>query len=543
MQIDVLKAAASPSGVPCFAIVRNELYFLPHFLVHYRQLGVGHFIFYDDKSTDGTREFLRSQPDCTLLGSDHSFQQRMGNGKPFHYQARNLIPERFAPDQWCLTVDADEFLFLPEPFSDLSELIAELEERKHICALAPMVDFYPERLSLRHYSPELGPFEGCQWWFDRDPGFTRHPISGLVEPVPAGVRVRLLSMLMERHPEQVAKVFGGEPPAFAKLWKVPLLKTGKRLQRIDTHSLNIAPPADLQLALAHFKFVPSTDAKVKEALERKSYFKQSQEYRFLDAALELLAEECLVGDRSVRFEGRRSLEEAGLLFAKAGERGDPAAVAKHAAEQGVEVAEDTQLERLFATPVIFSRMGDPQLITELERAILKRREETPGITRSNLGGWHSDDGLFAWGGEAARRLVSRIFELASEHTELKAKEPGVSFEWQAEGWANINEAGAINVAHAHPGCFWSAVFYVRVDQGNGGELVLHDPRSPAMEMYAPSLWFRGAGVQREGIITPYPGLLILFPSWLMHTVRPCFGDGLRISIAVNLRAKFSEGGQ
>src|SRR3712207_6527634 len=114
MKIDVLKPASTSSGVPCFSVVRNELYFLPHFLRHYRKLGVGHFIFYDDGSTDGSRELLLGEPDCTVLGSDYSFQQRMPDGKPFHYHARSQIPEQFAPDQWCLTVDADEFLFLPQ---------------------------------------------------------------------------------------------------------------------------------------------------------------------------------------------------------------------------------------------------------------------------------------------------------------------------------------------------------------------------------------------------------------------------------------------
>jgi uncharacterized protein (TIGR02466 family) len=538
MQIDVLKSAAGSSGVSCFSIVRNELYFLPHFLRHYRQLGVGHFIFYDDKSEDGTRDLLLSQPDCTLLGSDHSFQQPMADGKPFHYHARTLIPERFAPDRWCLTVDADEFLFLPEPFSDLVELIAELETRGHICALAPMVDFYPERLSLRNYSHDLGPFEGCHWWFDRDPGFERHPLSGVIRGVPRGVRVRLMDMLLERDPSQEHRIFGGEAQSYARLWKVPLLKTGRQLRRVDTHSVNAVPPTDIQLALAHFKFVPSTDAKVRDALERKSYFAQSREYRFIEAALELLAEDQLTGDESVRFESSKSLEQAGLLFAVAPGGGGLPAVVDQLPARGNEMGSKSRIETLFATPVILSRLADPELIAELERTILGRRAETPGVKRSNLGGWHSDDELFDWGGEPAQRLLSQILSIASAHTEVKAR-PGVSFEWQAYGWANINESGASNAAHAHPGCFWSAVFYVRVDPGEGGELLLHDPRLPGLEMYAPELWLKGAGVQRQGSVKPKPGLLILFPSWLLHSVQPWFGEGLRISVAVNLRANFS----
>ncbi|PWE17395.1 hypothetical protein DDZ18_06845 [Marinicauda salina] len=35
-------------------------------------------------------------------------------------------------------------------------------------------------------------------------------------------------------------------------------------------------------------------------------------------------------------------------------------------------------------------------------------------------------------------------------------------------------------------------------------------------------------------IQPEPGLLVLFPSWLMHAVRPHNGQRDRISIAMNI---------
>lgn len=525
MEINVLKEAAAPAGLPCFSIVRNESYFLPHFLDHYRRLGIGRFIFYDDESSDGTRELLMSQEDCTIVASQHSFQQRMEDGKPFHYHARSVIPERFAGGGWCLVVDADEFLLLPPQFATLGELIGELEARNHICVLAPMVDFYPRRLNERRYPAHLGPFEGCEWWFDRDPGFVRAPARGLIKPVPRGVRTRLLSMLQSRAPERLKEVYPGGSPTYAKLWKVPLLKTGLGIERIDTHSVNVMPPPDIQLALAHFKFYPATDEKVREALEKKNYFNASTEYRFLDLALEMLPDEDLVGERSVRFESAKSLEQVGLLFAR--ER--PASPMNGSAK----------LETLFGTPIVLDSVREPGLIEALESAILKRRSEDPGIIRSNTGGWHSDDALFDWGGEAARRLLKRIFKLASAQTRMKADRADATFEWVAEGWANVNEPGASNSAHAHPGSFWSAVFYVRVDAGTGGELVLNDPRSPAMEMYAPSLWFANAGVQREGIIKPVAGTLLLFPAWLVHSVKPWFGEGLRISIAVNLKVRIS----
>jgi len=203
------------------------------------------------------------------------------------------------------------------------------------------------------------------------------------------------------------------------------------------------------------------------------------------------------------------------------------------------VPESYTREHLFATPVVFDRIDDEPLIAELEQSILKRRSGVAGLKRSNAGGWQSDEGLFEWGGEAARLILARMFELATAETLMKAPEADLAYGWAADGWANVNEPGQSNVAHTHGGCFWASVFYVRVDPGEGGELVLHDPRCPALDSYAPQLWFANGGVQRQGRIKPQRGQLILFPAWLLHSVAPWFGKGLRISIAVNLRAKFS----
>ncbi len=58
-----------------FSVVRNEMYFLPHFLQHYRTLGVRDFWFLDDRSEDGTREFLLAQSDCGVMPSRFSWQE------------------------------------------------------------------------------------------------------------------------------------------------------------------------------------------------------------------------------------------------------------------------------------------------------------------------------------------------------------------------------------------------------------------------------------------------------------------------------------
>jgi uncharacterized protein (TIGR02466 family) len=132
--------------------------------------------------------------------------------------------------------------------------------------------------------------------------------------------------------------------------------------------------------------------------------------------------------------------------------------------------------------------------------------------------------------EAARSLATR----------LTADRQGnaVEIDWKINSWANVNRRGHGNEMHTHPGAFWSGSYYVADGgQGMGGEFEVHDPRGVAPAMYAPLLTFAGPGGPSLGAaeqIAPVAGMMVLFPSWLQHAVRPYRGDAVRISIAFNL---------
>ena len=76
MQIDlkVIKdGKLSRHGIGLFCVVRDEIYFLPFFLEHYRRIGIKHFLFYDDGSSDGSRELLETEQDCAVVTSEIPF--------------------------------------------------------------------------------------------------------------------------------------------------------------------------------------------------------------------------------------------------------------------------------------------------------------------------------------------------------------------------------------------------------------------------------------------------------------------------------------
>lgn len=308
-----IKQAPLSPGPAVFAMVRNESYLLPHFLHHYRRLGVENFVVYNDHSTDDTLDLLAAQDDCTILSSDRGYREVMPDGRSFQLHAKRDVPESLGAGRWVLTVDADEFLVLPPCFTTLQQLFVHLDALGHRCVFASMVDFYPERLADRNHARELSPFAGSGY-FDADRPFERSWSSTRPRARLKGIRARLLAMLEAKDPAAYERIVVKQDYRLTSLWKVPLIKTGCGVALEAVHEVNVQPPFDIELALAHFKFGPDLDGRIASALVKRDYFRSSIEYQFLKAALDALDAESLVCPSSRLYAGPRSLEAAGFVL-------------------------------------------------------------------------------------------------------------------------------------------------------------------------------------------------------------------------------------
>jgi uncharacterized protein (TIGR02466 family) len=196
---------------------------------------------------------------------------------------------------------------------------------------------------------------------------------------------------------------------------------------------------------------------------------------------------------------------------------------------------------IFATPVVLIDVPDAAALNAALRQTIVQREKThPSTMHSNLGGWQSEWDMDRWGGAAAIKLLAVARNTANKVTTNREGQP-VVITWKANMWANINRTGHGNEFHSHPGSFWSAVYYVDdggidADPALGGELEFMDPRGPLPAMYAPHLAFGSYGLSAGAneTIRPRAGRLVMFPSWVLHQVRPYHGNAERISIAMNL---------
>jgi len=88
-----------PGDVLLFCTLRDERIRLPYFLSYYRELGVDHFFFVDNGSSDGTAEYLAEQMDVTVFQSNEGYKRAR-----FGVDWLNWLQMRYAHGHWSLTV-------------------------------------------------------------------------------------------------------------------------------------------------------------------------------------------------------------------------------------------------------------------------------------------------------------------------------------------------------------------------------------------------------------------------------------------------------
>lgn len=176
----------------------------------------------------------------------------------------------------------------------------------------------------------------------------------------------------------------------------------------------------------------------------------------------------------------------------------------------------------------------------LPRIYAARDADKHGVVKSNyrgLGGWHSREQLHKEPDfERLVRHVDAAGDWMSRELQYKS-----SFALRiGTMWSIINGPGAANLAHVHPGCLWSGVYYVRAPE-KCGKISFIDPRT-AHIMRKPvyesdkrtpkKCWTKVS-------FTPVAGRMLIFPSWLYHAVDPNMADttqgsGDRVIISFNL---------
>ena len=186
----------------------------------------------------------------------------------------------------------------------------------------------------------------------------------------------------------------------------------------------------------------------------------------------------------------------------------------------------------FSTPIWSTKIeGFEKINEEMFNYINSLKNNDPkGVIRSNFKGWHSKD--FQLKEEQPTNFIEAIKK--NINTALNDMNWDVDLQTVTiqSMWAIINKEGAWNQKHQHANSDLSAAYYLGAPD-NCGDIVFYDPRPSRVYKHpiAKSANNLNATVTS---IKPEPGLLVLFPSYLEHSVNPNLTNKNRIVISFNL---------
>ncbi len=257
-------AGVASAPVAVVACLRNEAFMLPHFLAHYRALGVEGFLIADNGSDDGSLDILAEAPDVALFSVDTEYGQSQ-----YGVAWQQALLAHFRCDRWSLVADADELLIPGEDWqaAGLPGLVQGADFAQADAARVFMLDMYPQGpLSDATFASD-DPFIEARH-VERAPFLTVSGSLGPYSQAPvftSALRHRLI-------PGSRAELFVAQK--YALLRYRPWMRPSAGL-----HFVAEARPAARDLLFAHFKYNAAFRAKSMEEVARRQHFNDAEEYR------------------------------------------------------------------------------------------------------------------------------------------------------------------------------------------------------------------------------------------------------------------------
>ena len=190
------------------------------------------------------------------------------------------------------------------------------------------------------------------------------------------------------------------------------------------------------------------------------------------------------------------------------------------------------LSLFFPTPVWSSVINNHENINQKLLSYINelKNNDPDGIRRSNFKGWHSKD--FDLKNENVAIFISSISATLNKalndmNWDLKNQTVKIT-----SMWSIINQKEAMNGRHIHGNNFLSSAYYVKAPT-DCGSICFYDPRSGPTFSHPKTTGPNKLNATAH-TITPKDGLLVLFPSYLHHSVEPNVSDEERIVISFNV---------
>ena len=193
------------------------------------------------------------------------------------------------------------------------------------------------------------------------------------------------------------------------------------------------------------------------------------------------------------------------------------------------------IRTLFATPLYEAELADEALLGELAHSIRTLAEDDVAGQR-----WSAEKGYKGYTSYASLNDLTRrdpafddLKRILTRHAASFAKELAWDVKPKLDSlWVNLLKGGGHHSGHIHPHSILSGTLYVEVPKGSG-DIRFEDPRSGLMMAAPVRREDAPEHLQPYASVSPRPGLILLWESWLRHEVMPNAGRGERLSVSFN----------
>ena len=165
---------------------------------------------------------------------------------------------------------------------------------------------------------------------------------------------------------------------------------------------------------------------------------------------------------------------------------------------------------------------DAKILATLERM----RRELPKLAPGQ--GWQSQQRLHER--DELRDLVSCVHD--ATHSVLRFLRIGHEAFEITGCWATVLARGAAHRSHSHPNNYFSGAYYVRTHPG-AETINFHDPRPQAAVIRPPVVELTAENTDQV-VVRVTNGTLLMFPSYLEHSVDANASEEERISVSFNV---------
>jgi len=268
-KIKVDEKAIQTSATIAIIVGKNEKELLPNLLAHHRAIGIEHFLFVDNCSSDDSVDYMLAQPDVSVFIATQEYKHSR-----FGVNWQETLCSHYGLGRWVLIIDSDELYSYPDFETKKITTITEQAENEQATAIfSPMIDFYPKGALATADVTTKPPFYKTCNYFDGMESMTIQeapvygPFSNSIQ-YQGGLRLRIFGEYnVYPQPNYVNQ-------------KYNLLKYQPNMRLVEgLHFMHGHQLATEQCTIMHFKYHAGFHAKVVREIASGQHWNGATEYK------------------------------------------------------------------------------------------------------------------------------------------------------------------------------------------------------------------------------------------------------------------------